>query len=85
MLNAHKPQVDELDLKHIANIFIYANHRGCAYFGKNEPFMKAKKCGQIAPECVSDRLIFKFFHGACPRTPLGAPVAPPPPNSFLYL
>ena len=34
MLNAHKPRVDELDLKYIANIFISANHCRCAYFGK---------------------------------------------------
>ena len=34
MLNAHKPRVDELDLKHIAKLFISANDRRCAYFGK---------------------------------------------------
>ena len=34
MLNAHKPRVAELDLKHIAKLFISANDRRCAYFGK---------------------------------------------------
>ena len=35
ILNAHKPRVTELDLKHIAKLFISANDRRCAYFGKN--------------------------------------------------
>ena len=35
MLNVHKPRVDELDLKHIANLFISANDRRYAYFGKS--------------------------------------------------
>lgn len=34
ILNAHKPRVDELDLKHIARLFISANDCRHAYFGK---------------------------------------------------
>ena len=34
MLNAHKTRVDELDLKCIAKLFISANDRRRAYFGK---------------------------------------------------
>ena len=34
MLNAHKPRVNELDLRHIASIFISANQCRCSYFGK---------------------------------------------------
>ena len=34
MLNAHKPRVAELDLKHIPKLFISANDRRGAYFGK---------------------------------------------------
>ena len=37
MLNAHKPRVAELDLKHIAKLCISANDRRCAYFGKMKP------------------------------------------------